>query len=290
MYFKGLLSLLIFAMPLWLKDCLHIQNDMERTALVQVGSQTLYLDQVMRDVPAGLSSEDSVARIQMLCDEWAKEALMYESACRNLSMTDEIEEMVENYRRSLLVYQYQQQVLDQKLEATVTEDDIQAYYKDNSSRFVSSQNLIKGIFIKVPLSSGNLDYIRRIYRKTDESSLEGIESFCLKSATAYQDFSDEWTSLDDVLDQIPYEVKDQSKFLKNNSFLDIDDDNYCYLLSIHESLPVGQSEPLEFVSNRIRNILINSKRTEFLRQFEQDMFEEAKESGAVRFIAPPKAE
>ena len=88
-------------------------------------------------------------------------------------------------------------------------------------------------------------------------------------------------TLDDLLDKIPFDVKDQEKFLKNNTFLDVNDENYCYMLYIDDYILAGNPEPLEFVSARIRNILINSQKTTFLHQFEENMLKEAKQKKEI---------
>lgn len=278
---KNLLWILLLSLPVWLKTCVGQEYDTTRIPVVETNGQILYLDEIEASIPSGISKEDSSQMAQLLIESWLKETLMYESAKKNLVESAEVKELVEAYRRSLLIYEYQQQALNQKMETSVSEEDISQYYSENSERFLSSQNLIKGLFIKVPLSAPNLKKLKTWYQKDDAPSLENVETYCLQYAVAYDNFYDEWMTLDDVLDQIPYDVKDQEKFLKNNIHLDVEDENYCYLLYMRKYIPAGDPEPLEFVSARIRNILINSQKTTFLHQFEDNMLQEAKEKKEI---------
>ena len=90
-------------------------------------------------------------------------------------------------------------------------------------------------------------------------------------------------TLDDVMDYIPYNMNDQAKFLKTKDYLEVEDENYAYLLKIDEYILAGNPEPLEFVSNRIKNIIINSHKTAFLRQLEEEMKREAEAKGQITY-------
>ncbi len=280
---KGLLCLLLFSIPLFLQECRGIQEDSDREPIVATAAHVLYLDEIQAAVPQYLSGEDSVKAAESFIDAWIKQHLVYEAAESNLRETQEIKQMVEDYRLALMVYAYQEQVLSEKLQTEVNDEDIARYYTENTQRFLSSQNLIKGLFIKVPVRSNNLNTIRNLYRKTDEESAEKLDLSCLQNAEIYENFRNDWITFDDVMDHIPYMINDQAKFLKTKDYLEVEDDNYCYLLKIDKYVLAGNPEPLEFVSNRIKNIIINSQKTTFLRQLEEEMKQDAERKGQITY-------
>lgn len=287
---KQLLCILILALPMWLKDCIGPDPNHDRLPIVEAEGKVLYLDEITSTIPAGTSSSDSLKMAELYINNWIKETIVYEEACRNLKESEEIRTLVEAYRRSLIIYEYQQQALARKMEQTVTEEDIARYYEQNAQRFLSSQNLIKGLFIKVPRNAAQTDQLKKWARKRDSQSMEHIENYCMQRATAYENFLEEWVTLDDVMDQIPYEIKDQAKFLKTQPQLEINDDKYHYLLYIDRYLTAGSPEPIEFVSKRIKNILINSSKTEFLHQLEEEMVGDALEKGQIIYYDIPQTE
>ncbi|MDD2559620.1 MAG: peptidylprolyl isomerase [Bacteroidales bacterium] len=283
---KHLLWLLLL-MPAWLQTCLGKETESPRVAVVQVSDAILYLDEIQNTLPAGLNSSDSIRLANSFIENWVKEAILYQSASKNLGQSPEINRMVENYRRSLIIYQYQQQALIEKMETEVTEADMAEYYEKNANRFLSNKNLIKGLFIKVPLSAPGLDKLKTWYKKNDTESLDNIEKYSFQNASIYEYFHETWTSLDDVMDQIPTNIANQEKFLRNQKFLEIEDDNYCYLLYISDYITAGSPQPLDYVSAQIKNILINSRKTEFIHQFENEMFEQAKRKGEIKYFSIP---
>ena len=279
---KGFVCILLMSIPLFLQECQRNQSDSNRTPVVATAGHILYLDEIQAAVPLYLSKEDSIRAAEAFIDQWIKQNLLYEAAEKNLQESSDIQKMVEDYRQALMVYEYQEQVLLEKLKTEVSDQDIADYYEANKQRFLSSRNLIKGIFIKVPVHSSNLKSIKNLYRKKDEASLEQLDLLCLQHAEIYENFSSDWMSFDDVMDHIPSEI-DQSKLLKSKDFLEVEDEHYCYLLRIDEYLLSGNPEPLEFVSHRIKNIIINSHKTSFLHQLEDEMKTEAEKKGQIRY-------
>lgn len=279
---KGFVCILLMSIPLFLQECQRNQSDSNRTPVVATAGHILYLDEIQAAMPLYLSKEDSIRAAEAFIDQWIKQNLLYEAAEKNLQESSDIQKMVEDYRQALMVYEYQEQVLLEKLKTEVSDQDIADYYEANKQRFLSSRNLIKGIFIKVPVHSSNLKSIKNLYRKKDEASLEQLDLLCLQHAEIYENFSSDWMSFDDVMDHIPSEV-DQSKLLKSKDFLEVEDEHYCYLLRIDEYLLSGNPEPLEFVSHRIKNIIINSHKTSFLHQLEDEMKTEAEKKGQIRY-------
>lgn len=274
-------------MPAWLQTCLGKETELPRVAVVQISDATLYLDEIQQALPAGLSSVDSIRLSNAYIESWVKEAILYRAASKNLGLSPEINRMVEDYRRSLIIYQYQQQALIEKMETEVTEADMVDYYEKNLNRFLSNKNLIKGLFIKVPLSAPGIDKLKTWYKKSDTESLDKIEKYSYLNASIYEYFYETWMSLDDVMDQIPTNIADQEKFLRSQKSLEVEDDKYCYLLYISDYITTNSPQPLDYVSAQIKNILINSRKTEFIHQFENDMFEQAKRKGEIKYFAIP---
>lgn len=279
---KGLLCLILLSLPLFFQECQKKEVDSQREALVATaGGHVLYLDELQAALPQFINEEDSIQAAKLFIDTWVKQHLTYEAAEKNLQASEELNKMVEDYRMALMIYEYQEQVLLEKLKTEVSDEDIAAYYESNKQRFISSQNLIKGIFIKLPVHSAQLKKFKALYRKSDTRSMEDLDLLCLQYADTYDNFRSEWIRLDDVMDNIPSNLSDQTKFLKSKDFLEVEDDNFCYLLKIDEYLLAGHPEPLEFVNKRIKNIIINSQKTTFLRQLEEEMKREAEQKGQI---------
>ena len=147
--------------------------------------------------------------------------------------------------------------------------------------------LVKGLFLKIPVDAPGLSDVKGWYRSTSEASLEKIEKYSVQNASIYDYFYDKWVDFDQVMDNIPVHVSNANDFLKANKFVEVSDSTYCYLLNIKEYLPVGSVAPYDYASAQIVEMLTNRRKVEFLKKFEEELYNDAVRSGDVEFYTEP---
>jgi hypothetical protein len=258
-------------------------QDTGEQALVSVGNRTLYKHELNEVISGGLSPADSTLAAEAYIKMWVKNELMYEKAKANLLDKVQIDELVDNYRHSLTIYTYQEQLLKERLSKEITDKELREYYEANPDRFKLETNIIKGLFLKVPVSSPRLEDLRKWYFSTSEKAIENIEKYSLENAVIYDYFYNKWVDFDDVMDNIPREIDDRTQFLKERKRLEVQDSAYVYLLNIKEYALVGSKAPFEFAKGQILDILVGQRRESFMKKFEEDLYENAIADDKVRF-------
>ena len=270
-------------------SCKKTQSSDDADALVRVKDRVLERSEVKKQIPRGLSSADSLLLGESLEKKWVKDALVYEVAQRNLEGKDkeEVDKLVEEYRYSLIRYRYQEQLVRERLSSEFQESDKLSYYEENQKKFVLDKALVKGLFLKIPVDAPGLSDVKGWYRSTSEASLEKIEKYSVQNASIYDYFYDKWVDFDQVMDNIPVHVSNANDFLKANKFVEATDSTYCYLLNIKEYLPVGSVAPYDYASPQIVEMLTNLRKVEFLRKFEEELYNDAVRRGDVQFYTEP---
>ncbi|MDR0686626.1 MAG: hypothetical protein LBF79_04145 [Dysgonamonadaceae bacterium] len=86
--------------------------------VVRVNGSVLYRYELERSIPQGISSSDSIVAAEHFVRRWVIDELVYDIAGRNVRDIEQIDLMVERYRRSLLVFRYQEQLLDERFEGS----------------------------------------------------------------------------------------------------------------------------------------------------------------------------
>jgi hypothetical protein len=258
-------------------------EDVSGQALVSVDGKTLYKQELDGIIPKELSAADSTLAAEAYIKMWIKNELMYEKARENLADKREIDELVNNYRHSLTIYTYQEQLLKERLSKNITDKELRDYYDSYPEQFKLETNIIKGLFLKAPVSSPHLEDLRKWYAQTSEKAIENIEKISLQNAVIYDYFYDKWVDFDDVMSNIPKEIYNSVQFLNDNKKLEVRDSAYVYLLSIKEYALVGSKAPFEFAKGRILDILISHKRDGFIKKFETDLYESAIANDKVKF-------
>lgn len=265
----------IFTMFCFL-TCQSNQMTEDSDILVKLDDKVLLKSEVTALIPKGSTSADSMLLADSYVKKWLKEALVYDIAQKNLGdEMDNIEQLVENYRQSLVRYRYQEKLIKEKLSDEIRESDKMSYYEENPQKFSSDKNLIKGLFLKVPVDAPNVNKVREWYKSSSETSIENIEKYSVQYANIYEYFYDKWVDFDEIMDNIPEHVSNPVLFLKNNKSLEVKDSLFFYFLNIKQYLPVGSVEPYDYAEPEIKDILINQRKLEFLRNFENELYTDA---------------
>lgn len=269
-------------------SCKNTQTTESSDALVKVKERALTRSDVVRMIPRGTSSADSLLMAESYIKKWVKDALVYEVALRNLGDEKvEIDRLVEEYRYSLLRYRYQERLVKERLSANIRESDKLNFYEENQNKFKLDKGLIKGLFLKIPAEAPGLNDVKTWYKSNTEESLEKIEKYSVQNATIYDYFYDRWVDFDEIMGNIPIQVGNANSFLRNNKTVEIADSTYCYLLNITEFIPAGNVAPYEYAEPQIVELLINQRKMEFLKNFESELYNDAIKNGDVVFLTEP---
>lgn len=257
--------------------------DMANDPLVTVEGETLYRADLDEILPKGLSSEDSITAAKKYIRMWIDGKLMYAKAKQNVDDQAQIDAMVENYKRSLTVNTYQERLLKEELSKNVPEAELETYYKQNPDKFMLEESIIKGLYLKVPLGSAQLKDLQKWYKDASEKGIENIEKNTLKGAVGYEYFYDKWLSFDEVMDNIPFSIDNGDQFLKSNKSFERQDSSFVYMLNIKEYKLKGSPAPFDYVKNRLRDIFLEAKKNDFMKQVEKDLYEKAVANEEIKF-------
>ena len=279
------ISILACLVLLICSSCKKTITEEQSDILARVGNQVLRLSEIAPQIPRGANSKDSLLIAENLIKKWVKDELVYSVAYNNLSdESNEIETLVNNYRRSLYRYKYQERLLRERLYGEIRESDKINYYESNRDKFVLEDNLVKGLFMKVPVNAPNIEELKKWYKSTSNDAVENIEKYSLQNANTYDYFYDRWVDFDEVLEKIPIQLPNRTQFLKNNKTIEYSDSTSLYLLNISEYLPVGSVAPYEYAEPQIQELLISLRKVEFLKEFEEDLYQDAVKKGKVEFF------
>lgn len=272
----------ILVIAVAMTGCGQEHNHKGKTPLVEVSGEFLYKEDLQAALPLNISKDDSVLFAEHYIRNWIEDALLFDKAEGNIPDNDKISKLVENYRRALIMHTYQEELVNQKLANDISEEEINAYYEKNKELFRLDNPLVKGLFIKVPLSSPDLGNVRVWYRKNNQDVIEKLEKYSLRNAVSYDYFYDRWTSVPDVAAKIPLKVLDtDANYLDKNRNVEVKDTAFCYFLHIEDFLDKDKQKPLDFARDEIKEILINLKRVEFINKVKEDLYQRASDRNKI---------
>jgi len=255
-----------------------------RKPYLEVEGKFLYADEIEQVIPPNVNDTDSTEIAQSYVRKWATDVLMYENAKRNITNKAEIDELVENYRKSLTIHQYQQRMIEQRLPKEPAEEDLKAFYNEYGQQLLLTENTLKGLLLVVPKNAQKMANVRGWVQSANSKSLESIEKYSIQNAISYDYFGDKWLPLSEVLKKIPLKIEDAAHFLSANKFIETQDSTQHYFLRILSYRLSGQIEPYDMARKRISNILLNKQKADFISKFENEIYDDAVKDETITFF------
>ncbi|HEY3371550.1 MAG TPA: hypothetical protein VGK10_11910 [Prolixibacteraceae bacterium] len=251
--------------------------------VAKVGSQILTMEELQKNVPDYLDNADSALWADDYIKKWIQRELLLMKAEEGLGAEmKDVNKELEEYRSSLIVYRYKNELMKQKMDTTVKDADIQKYFSENKESFILNRNIVKAIYIKVPVKVSSPENIKELCSSNDPAKLARLNEYCLSYAKAYDRFNDQWVAADLVFKNTPMLIKDQQSFLEKNRYIESNDMNFYYIVCIREYRLAGQVSPKEYVYNDIKNLILNKQKIQFLKQIEKDIYKEGVDKNKVK--------
>lgn len=249
--------------------------------VARVHDNYLYEQDLEGIVDKGISPSDSASIVTRYIDSWIKKQLLIAEAASQIDFDEaELERKILDYRYALMVYEFEKNHVNQKLDHEVSEEEIKEYYNHNKANFELKQNIIKGIFAKVPQEAPRVGRLRTLFQnKIDNEAKEEIKSYCLSFAASYSLDDSVWYNFEDIIKNTPLvSIPNKVQFLRENKFVETSDDIYVYLLKITDYKISDQISPLEFVKDDIAKIILNKRKVALTQKLKEEIYHEAKQS------------
>lgn len=256
--------------------------------IATVYNYNLYESDLAGVVPAGLTPEDSTRRAENFINSWVREMLLLSKAESNLPANDpEMEKKLRDYRNSLVIYAYETELVQQKLDTVVTDEEIEAYYNGHPNDFQLRDNIVKVVYVKVDQKAPNIPKLKTWVKSDKPQDREELEKYCRQYASNYYLDDNSWLLFDDLLKEVPIETYNRELFLQNNRFVEVADSTHIYFLNIKGFMTRNSQSPLSFEKENIRSIILNKRKLELIDKMHDDLYNEAVENNSIK-IYPRK--
>lgn len=255
-------------------------SDLEkREAVARVNNTFLFKDELAGIAAFGSSKEDSAARVEAYVDSWIRKELLIQEAARKININEaEVERKILDYRYSIIAYEYQSYYIKQNLDTVFSGAEIKQYYENNIDNFILKQNIVRATFIKLPKHAPKMGRLKEWMYSQNEQDRQSLKSYCLSFSVAYHISDSTWMIFDDLVRNSPLmEIPNKVQFLKATPYYETEDDNFFYFLKVDEYRISDNVSPLEFVTDEIRNIILNKRKVELAKKLEDEVYENALE-------------
>lgn len=249
--------------------------------LLMAGDSILRIEDVVNQIPPGLSAADSIALFENIVDTWAHSMVLMDVARENIDNDKEIERMVSEYRNHLILNAYMKEMATQSV-PKVSEEEKKKYYEQHKDEFILETPVVKGIYLKVPESVPRIADLRTWMTSGNRKSIENIERYGLAQALQYEYFADKWMPWNKLSAQIPYRFFDADAFLQSTHDFETTYGGSVYFLHIYDYLPSGSTMPYDIAEEEIRHALEFEKGDKYMIRLIEELMQRAIEKGSLK--------
>ena len=262
-------SLLFILLIVTLSACI---NSADKTIIASVNEHDLLLSEVLKEMP--IQTIDSSYFVQLYMNDWVKKQLMLYHAEINLSIDmQDYHKQIEEYRASLLIYAYQQQLINQNFDTTIAEASVTDYYNQYKEKFKLNKNIFKGRYIVVEKSAPKLSKLSKWYKSDKEESILELEDYCQQFAKEFYLADSSWQYCSLINNKLPEFIQYEEYFLKNTRGVYFEDEQFFYYIYIKDYKIKGSISPLALEKDKIRNVLLNKNKIKYLKQLEDELYQ-----------------
>lgn len=243
--------------------------------VAKVGEVSLYLSEIEAIKVPYNNEIDSLNYIENYIENWVKSQLFLKKANEFLpSELKEIDKQIEDYRKSLLTFNYEQQLLSKNVNSKVSEDEINNYYKTYKNNFKLAETIIKPKYLVVESDIITLDSIKAWIKSNNALAHEQFENAAISFGNTYCTGED-WFSFETFKAKLPNGLLKKGNLLSENKFVEYEEDGLTYLFRTIEFGKKGDIAPLEYKQQDIEKIIVNKRKIDYLKRIKDKIYNDA---------------
>ena len=248
--------------------------------VARVGEHRLMRSELAAYIPAGVSSEDSLSLAQSYINAWAEELLFVDMAESRLSPEEQdVSKELEEYRRSLLKYRYEERYINERLDTLISDEEVRTYYKEHTDKFLVDRPLLKTRYMVIPADSKSLRKIKELMGSDDAMDAIAADSLAFTAALKYVDSSDSWMDAILLARELGTDETSMMKSLRGRFIEQKGDDGNLRVAYVVDIVQKGSPAPLDYCEERVKDIILNARKHALSDGLERDLLKDALAKG-----------
>ncbi len=204
-----------------------------------------------------------------------RKKLLLKNAEKNNSLEalENIKKLVQDYRESLLINNYKEELIKQQLDTIISQDEVESYYDYNKENFKLNEVLLKLKYLHFDDNIKDKKEIIKLFKLDDIEAAEQLEQMQL-SFKKYQLNDSVWVQLDKILLKLPVS---KENLLKKTKFIQKQDSLGLYLVAVKDILNRNDIAPLSYIEPTIKEMILHKRKIELIREIEKIIVKDATE-------------
>lgn len=256
------------------------QND--EAPVVSAYGQNLFQSDIDGMIPDDLSETEKAALEEEIINNWIQQQVVLNKVNNDISdVSKKIEQRIEKYRTDLLLFEFEKQAINNRLDTIVSEKEITNYYKNNIKEFELDDYLVQAIFVKAPKSAPDIDKVNFWFRSKDSTDMVKLKEWSSLNAVNFYYDDESWLYYNEIQKMLPQEmVLNSGYFILNKLARKYESEDFVYFFRVLD-FRTGIS-PLEFEKENIKTRIIQMRITTLREELREEIINDAFDNNQVK--------
>jgi hypothetical protein len=256
------------------------KNSVDENILASAFDKNLYYDDVVLELPS--NNIDTSLFIEKYIEEWVSDQAMLKQALINIDEDDYIDASVQKFKNSLLIFEYQKELINQNFDTTISYVEILDYYNNNIDKFKLDQDIFKGRLVIIDKNAPNLKSLYNNFKSNDDDEIDDLISYCMLYALEYYVNDSSWNYFSSIKRKLPKNISETKIFYSKRKYDIVEDDNFLYLLFIKDFKFKGSISPFSVEKDKIKSLILNENKISYIKMLEKNIVNDAKLSNDIK--------
>lgn len=271
----GLRYIIFFVIISYFFSCDNTKSsdENEDKIIAQIGTKKLFYSQMSNLISEGISPVDSASIVEGFVQSWIRENLMLQEAEKKIASDININKLVEDYRSSLLVYNFEKQLVEDYLDTIITLSEKQAFYNANKPLYTISHPILKCVWAAVGVKSS---YLSPISRALESNQIDEAIELITEGTVKYWVDTSTYLTFQELMSKVPLELN-QSE-LKAKKLIKKRVGESEYFVKILELYDENTNPPFDYIEVKIEKTILSERKNTLLKNFRDQLYDKAKDN------------
>jgi hypothetical protein len=283
----ALRTLIVLVLLASISSCTYFKKKkvVEKDVIARVNDEYLYSSDISA-LTKGLKGKDSIEVLKNYADNWVRKKLLLQKASENIPEDDpSITRKVEEYRETLLLYEYEKALVNKRLDTVIKQDELSNWYEKMKEDFPLDKDVYLLFFIKLKKDAPDIDNARKwILKPHDEEDLRKLSGYCKEVATSYVIDDGVWYDKESITKNFPLTEADLASLTGSKTYREFKNEGSSWFIKVGEVMRKDQPAPLEFVHNQLVKAIIEKRRIGMVEKIYDRIYQDGIKSKAFEIF------
>jgi len=223
-------------------------------------------------IPYNATANDSTVIITAYTERWIRKALLMHEAEKNIPKDLDIDQLVRDYRSSLIQYTYEKQLVEEQLDSVITKRELNEFYEKNKEQYQLETPILRCNFVKVPQSAPDLKRLQTLWQSDSIADRSKLLEYCNLLADNFLLADSVWYKLDYIASLLPKGTIN-SENITSRKEISLRDNEFLYLFKLVDIINRKEIAPLAFIENQASKVILHRRKIKLLQGHKEELYE-----------------